>query len=236
MIILLNLKGALPAISVVPADIPDRERENEKKDPLLEFFEPIEQDKTSKPQSRASSECPKDTCHKVATPAAPALKEIKKPSITVTDTSETSQGLNLFKTDPELQLTQSESVSEPPSSDTSATLNQTSDLIDTEVSSSQLKHDVDSSTQAEALGDLEKQDKVIDVVSSIQPAQQPPAIYDIVPGVSRSGRYRIFSIVSAWQNILEVEAYLRLKAHPNVPNANLSNLNDFPNSDVPGLV
>ena len=125
----------------------------------------------------------------------------------MTDTSETSQGLNLFKTDPELQLTQSESVSEPPSSDTTGTLNQTSDLIDTEVSSSQLKHDVDSSTQAEALGDLEKQDKVIDVVSSIQPAQQPPAIYDIVPGVSRSGRYRIFSIVSAWQNILEVEAY-----------------------------
>ena len=30
--------------------------------------------------------------------------------------------------------------------------------------------------------------------------------------------------------------YLRLKAHPNVPNGNLSNLNDFPNSDVPGLV
>ena len=125
----------------------------------------------------------------------------------MTDTSETSQGLNLFKTDPELQLTQSESVSEPPSSDTTGTLSQTSDLIDTEVSSSQLKHDVDSSTQAEALGDLEKQDKVIDVVSSIQPAQQPPAIYDIVPGVSRSGHYCIFSIVSAWQNILEVEAH-----------------------------
>ena len=122
----------------------------------------------------------------------------------MTDTSETSQGLNLFKTDPELQLTQSESVSEPPSSDTTGTSSQTSDLIDTEVSSSQLKHDVDSSTQAEALGDLEKQDKVIDVVSSIQPAQQPPAIYDIVPGVSRSGRYYIFSIVSAWQNIFEV--------------------------------
>ena len=126
----------------------------------------------------------------------------------MTDTSETSQGLNLFKTDPELQLTQSESVSEPPSSDTSATLNQTSDLIDTEVSSSQLKQDVDSSTQAEALGDLEKQDKVIDVVSSIQPAQQPPAIYDIVPGVSRSGRYRIFSIVSPWQFLLG-KMYLR---------------------------
>ena len=29
---------------------------------------------------------------------------------------------------------------------------------------------------------------------------------------------------------------VRLKAHPNVPNANLSNLKDFPNSDVPGLV
>ena len=126
----------------------------------------------------------------------------------MTDTSETSQGLNLFKTDPELQLTQSESVSEPPSSDTTGTSNQTSDLIDTEVSSSQLKHDVDSSTQAEALGDLEKQDKVIDVVSSIQPAQQPPAIYDIVPGVSRSGRYRIFSIVSSWQFLLG-KMYLR---------------------------
>ena len=29
---------------------------------------------------------------------------------------------------------------------------------------------------------------------------------------------------------------VRLKAHPNVPSANLSNLNDFPNSDIPGLV
>ena len=29
---------------------------------------------------------------------------------------------------------------------------------------------------------------------------------------------------------------VRLKAHPYVPNANLSNLNDFPSSDVPGLV
>ena len=29
---------------------------------------------------------------------------------------------------------------------------------------------------------------------------------------------------------------LRLKANPYVPNANLSNLNDFPYSDVPGLV
>ena len=180
----------MPTISVVPADIPDRERENEKKDPLLEFFEPIEQDKASKPQSRASSECPKDTCHNVITPAAPAVKEIKKPSITVTDTSETSQGLNLFKTDPELHLTQSESVSEP-SSDTIGTLNQPSDLIDTEISSSQLKQDVDPSSQPDSLGDLGKPDKVIDVVSSIQPAQQPPAIHDIVPGVSRSGHYCI---------------------------------------------
>ena len=29
---------------------------------------------------------------------------------------------------------------------------------------------------------------------------------------------------------------LRLKAHPNALNANLSNMKDFPNSDVPGLV
>ena len=30
--------------------------------------------------------------------------------------------------------------------------------------------------------------------------------------------------------------FVRLKAHPSVPNASLANLNDFPNADVPGLV
>ena len=29
---------------------------------------------------------------------------------------------------------------------------------------------------------------------------------------------------------------IRLKVHPNVPNASLSNLNDFPNPNVPGLI
>ena len=29
---------------------------------------------------------------------------------------------------------------------------------------------------------------------------------------------------------------LRLKVHPNVPNANLPNLTDFPNPNVPGLI
>ena len=33
-----------------------------------------------------------------------------------------------------------------------------------------------------------------------------------------------------------LQVQLRLKAHPNVPNANLPNLNDFPNPDVPGLM
>ena len=32
------------------------------------------------------------------------------------------------------------------------------------------------------------------------------------------------------------EYVVRLKAHPSVPNANLSNLKNFSNSDVPGLV
>ena len=33
-----------------------------------------------------------------------------------------------------------------------------------------------------------------------------------------------------------ITIFLRLKVHPNVPNANLPNLTDFPNPNVPGLI
>ena len=53
-------------------------------------------------------------------------------------------------------------------------------------------------------------------------------------GEAKTGLFYFVSI-----NGMENQPYkcsVRLKVHPYVPNANLSNLNDFPHSDVPGLV